>query len=397
MDFVYHDDGGGALATDQAVVRFVTELAASAGEMVLFGRRRVGTERAPYAIPQEGVRLVALPDYPSVASVGRLARSARGACASFARALEQLDVVLLFGPHPLAIAFALIARRRGVPAVLGVRQDFPRYIAGRVSRANRLWAVPAAVAHEAVFRLLARTTPTMVVGEDLARRYGAAHRPHVRSIPISLVREADVIDEARALARSWDGDELRILSVGRLDPEKNPLLLPRILERLLREDKRWRLDVVGDGPLQSAVEASARELGVRERLRTHGHVANGEELQALYREATVFLHVSFTEGLPQVLFEAAAAGLPIVATDVGGVGAALAGADPALLVPPDDAATAADALRRLRDDPALRAAAISHALAVARSGTIESGHAQLLRLLRAAVTPAAEGAAPVAA
>lgn len=385
MDFVYHDDGIG-LTADQAVVRFVTELAPRVEEIVLFGRRRAGPARAPYAIPDQGVRLVALPDYPSVADVRRLARSARGACSIFAGALSQVDVVLLFGPHPLSIAFALLARRRGVPVVLGVRQDFPRYIAGRASRRRRLWAVPAAVGHETAFRLLAHSTPTMVVGEDLARRYGATRRPHVRSIPISLVREADLIDAPSALARDWNGDELRILSVGRLDPEKNPLLLPRILERLLQDDERWRLDVAGDGPLQQAVETTASALGVRAQLRTHGHVANGEELRALYRDANVFLHVSLTEGLPQVLFEAAAAGLPIVATDVGGVGAALAGGDPALLVPPDDVGAATRALRRLRDEPELRAAAISHVLGVAGSGTMEHGHEELLRLLRAAVT-----------
>ncbi len=78
----------------------------------------------------------------------------------------------------------------------------------------------------------------------------------------------------------------------------------------------------------------------------------GEPLAELYRDSHVLLHVSWTEGLPQVLLEGFAAATPVVATDVGGVGGAVAGA--ALLVPPGDAEAAAEAVRSVVDDPALR-------------------------------------------
>jgi glycosyltransferase involved in cell wall biosynthesis len=68
--------------------------------------------------------------------------------------------------------------------------------------------------------------------------------------------------------------------------------------------------------------------------------------------AHAFLHVSWTEGVPQVLFEAFAARLPVVATDVGGVGA-VAG-DAAILIQPGDPDAAAEALERIAEDVDLR-------------------------------------------
>jgi glycosyltransferase involved in cell wall biosynthesis len=90
----------------------------------------------------------------------------------------------------------------------------------------------------------------------------------------------------------------------------------------------------------------------------------------LYRDSHALLHVSWTEGLPQVLFEAFAAGLPVVATDVGGIREAVGEA--VALVPPGDPAAAAAALRRVADDDAYRVGLIERGLELARSHTIDS-------------------------
>jgi glycosyltransferase involved in cell wall biosynthesis len=103
-----------------------------------------------------------------------------------------------------------------------------------------------------------------------------------------------------------------------------------------------------------------------------GEVTNGPELWALYRASTVFLHVSLTEGLPQVLFEAQAAGLPIVATAVGGVPAALHEGRTGLLVAPGDAAACANALERLAGDGALREQLIDAGLRAVEQNTLEA-------------------------
>jgi glycosyltransferase involved in cell wall biosynthesis len=299
-------------------------------------------------------------------------RSLRGARRAFARELGGLDAVWLFGPYPVSLLFAWTALRRGKRVFLGVRQDFPAYIRNRLPGWRQRWAVWLARAFELVWRRLARRAPAVVVGEELGRRY-----PGSLATGFSLVRAADLVDPEEALARPWTG---RVLTVGRLDPEKNPLLLPEIVARLrARGDDRWRLVVVGQGPLEQAVGRRAEGLGVAGAVELRGYVPNGPDLWRLYREANAFLHVSFTEGLPQVLWEAQAAGTPIVGTAVGGVPAALGDGERGLLIPPGDADAAVAALERLRDEDELRRGLAARGLDAASRETID---AQVERILR---------------
>jgi glycosyltransferase involved in cell wall biosynthesis len=296
---------------------------------------------------------------------------ARASRQTFVRELPKLDAVWIFGPHPLALAFALAARRRGARLLLGVRQDYPRYIAARVPSPLWGWTVPVAHALDLAWRLLARRSPTVVLGKELARRYDGGSA-HVLVAGFPLVRREDLVPLERALGRSWEG-ELRVLSVGRLDPEKNPRLLLEAFGRVRGRDPRWRLVVVGDGPLLAELEAAAPP-GVEFR----GYVPSGPSLWEEYDRSVAFLHVSLTEGLPQVLAEAQAAGLPIVATDVGGVRAALAGGDAALLVPPRDAEAIVAALLRLAAEPELRARLIRRSVELAPAATMEAEQARIL-------------------
>jgi glycosyltransferase involved in cell wall biosynthesis len=374
---VYSDDvyrlERGTLTSDRAFIWFVTQLAHRLGEVVLLGRLDPRGGRSPYELPSEGVRFVALPWYERTSDLRGLAGSVRGSRRAFAAELARVDAVWLFGPHPLALEFARIARRARVPVFLGVRQDFPGYIAGRLGT----WAVPAAHALERAWRLLARRHPTVAVGEPLGRAYAEGRAP-VLVTGFSLVGTAELTPVEEALARDWSG-ELRLLSVGRLDPEKNPLLLPEILARLRG---RWRLAVVGTGPLAGVVEARARELGVANRLELLGYLPHGPKLRREYRRSHAFLHVSLTEGLPQVLVEAHSSGLPVVATAVGGVAAALQGGELGLLVPPRNAEAVARALGRLAVDAALRERLVRAGLEHASQETLEANLDRLAAFFR---------------
>jgi len=162
-----------------------------------------------------------------------------------------------------------------------------------------------------------------------------------------------------------------------LDPEKNPLLLVDILAGLRSSDDRWRLVVAGDGPLREALEERVAAAGLSGSVELRGEVPNGPELWQAYAGAHVFLHVSATEGLPQVLLEAQAAATPIVATAVGGVADALGHGAAGLLIPPADAGAAIAALRRIAAEPALRDRLVSAGAEHIEHETLE---AQLDRL-----------------
>jgi glycosyltransferase involved in cell wall biosynthesis len=377
-DLVYRSDGE-RIWTHQAFIRFVTSLPPRVDELVVFGRLHPERARSHYALPDE-VRFVPLPHYARVTSVLGQLRVLRRTWTIFARELGRLDAVWIFGPHPIAVALALAARRRGAALVLGVRQDYPAYIAGRLPSRRWAWAVVAAHALDATFRVLARSAPTIAVGDDLARKY-ARSGGAVLSTGFSLVRADDVVSVDEAVARS-SALPARLLSVGRLDPEKNPLLLVDVLARLRARDERWRLTIAGDGPLASAIGKRAVGLGVADAVELVGYVAQGDALRNLYRAHDVFLHVSLTEGFPQVLFEAQAAGTPVVATAVGGVAAAVERHRSAVLVPPSDPESAAAAVTRVAADAALRRDLVLRGLENAREQTMEAQLDRIVRFLR---------------
>ena len=371
-DFSYRvqDD---AVSAELPFSRFIEGLAPHCRRLVVVGRQDPGPGHFPY--PMEAAEFVALPYYRSGADLAAVLRAIPASIRRFWRALDDLDVVWILGPNPpQAILFALIGRLRRRRVVLGVRQNLPELIRHR--RPDERLVIAASDLLERAFRILARFMPVAVVGPDLAERYQGSKS--VLNVYVSLLRASDLLP-AGDDHRRYDGETLTMLSVGRLDPEKNPLLMADVLCRALQTDRRWRLEVCGDGSLAQALRTRAQELGVSERLILHGHVSVDGRLWDYYRAAHVLLHVSMTEGVPQVILEAFAARLPVVATDVGGVGHLVDGRG--LLVAPRDADGAAAALGRLVADEPLRTRLVESAQAVAAEHTLSAECARLARFL----------------
>ena len=370
-DYVYLREGESVYA-ERAFAMFLARLRESLDGMVIAGRLRPEPGRSHYRLP-EAIEFAPLGWYASQARPLGMARAALGSLRTFWRVLDRVDAVWLLGPHGLALPFAAAAALRRRRIVLGIRQELPPYVRSR--HPGRRWVHAAALLLDAAFRLLARRCLTIVVGPALARRYRRA--PRLLAIAVSLVSEADI---ARAAddRRSYDG-ELTVLSVGRLEEEKNPLLLADVLARLWARERRWRLVVCGEGPLEAPLRERLEALGVAGQAELRGYVPL-DGLLEVYRGAHAFLHVSWTEGLPQVLFEAFAARLPVVATDVGGVSEAVG--DGALLVPPGDAAAAATELLRLASDESLRRRLVGAGLERVRRHTVEAEVGRVLEFIR---------------
>ena len=360
-DSIYRDRGG-IVYGELSFTLFQAALDTQFEEVTVIGRLDPGEGIARYPLPED-VGFLGLPFYESLSDPLAALSSIGHAVRLFWRLLDRADCVWLFGPYLHALLFAgltLLRRRR---LVLGVRQDFPAYVRSR--RPGLRWMHVAADVLEWSWRLLARAFPVVVVGEELQNSYGRSGR----SLPItvSLTSGADIA-AAEATTRSYD-DGLTILSVGRLDEEKNPLLLADVLARLREHDPRWRMIVCGDGPLEAALAQRLATLGVGEAAELRGHVPLHAGLMDLYRSCHVLLHVSWTEGFPQVLTEAFASGIPVVATDVGGV-AAGAG-DAAVLIPPGSAEAAAAAVSAVARDAELRRRLVQAGFAHAREHTLE--------------------------
>jgi glycosyltransferase involved in cell wall biosynthesis len=149
-----------------------------------------------------------------------------------------------------------------------------------------------------------------------------------------------------------DGDRT-ILAVGRLSREKAFTDLVAAVAQLrdLTPSARIRLIIAGDGPEKSRIEKRARSLRLLENVTLPGHV---HDVRPYYRAADVLAISSTSEGSPNVLLEALAAGVPAVATAVGGVPEMVEDKKSALLVPPGDSRAMAQALQSVLTDASLR-------------------------------------------
>jgi glycosyltransferase involved in cell wall biosynthesis len=135
-----------------------------------------------------------------------------------------------------------------------------------------------------------------------------------------------------------------VLAVGRLAAQKG---FGTLIEAAVRWGNGVPLVIVGEGPLEVALKARAASLGARVEF-----AGGRSDVPALLAGATVFALSSQWEGQALILQEALRAGVPIVATRVGG-NLAVAGRDAALFVRPGDADALAGAVQRVLDDPAL--------------------------------------------
>ena len=166
-------------------------------------------------------------------------------------------------------------------------------------------------------------------------------------------------------------DEDLIVAVGRLDPIKGFDILVDALAELRRQRRRFRCQVIGEGPLRRELQARIDRQGLSEQVALVG-ARSQTDVRAALSAATIFALPSLIapsgdrDGIPVSLMEAMAAGAPVVSTRVSGIPELIEDEREGLLVAPQDPRALADALARLLDDAALR-----RRLAVAGRAKIE--------------------------
>ena len=156
-------------------------------------------------------------------------------------------------------------------------------------------------------------------------------------------------DVAPALRARPDRSPARIVTIARLEPQKDHATLLRALAQL--GDTAWELDIIGDGPLRPQTTALAAELGIGDRVRFLGARRDIAEQLAQHE---LFVLISHWEGFPRSILEAMRGGLPVVASDVGGVRESVVDGETGFVVPSEDVGAVRARLALLLNDPALR-------------------------------------------
>jgi glycosyltransferase involved in cell wall biosynthesis len=287
-------------------------------------------------------------------------------------AMLRSDRIDVLQTHlPKANFLGLVMAWRGVcrvyPTVHNNREFDYGDRAGRTKRALRRAGYRQMLRHcRAVIAVSEQVKASLV--EELGVGPGLAARIAVvpNGVRIGTPPAPDRLEALRAAWGAAEGQAL-IIGAGRLTPQKDFASLVAALAGLESVSTDWRCVIAGDGELRADLESRIEAAGLRGRVRLAGLI---DDLPALLAAADLFCLPSRFEGLPLVLLEAMAAGLPTVAFAIDGVTDVVHDGRQACLAPPGDIHAFADAIASLLNDRnrCREMGAAAHALAAGRYG-----------------------------
>jgi len=217
--------------------------------------------------------------------------------------VRRPDLVHVVTEGPLGWSAVSAARRLGIPVTSGFHTNFDRYSV----HYGVGWLRPAVAAYLRALHRRTRATmvPTAALAANLAGEGLTGVRVVGRGVDTALF---DPLRRSAVLRANWGaaGDELVCLYVGRLAPEKNLALVEKSYAEIQRRLPKARMVWVGDGP-------SAKQLAQTHPEHHFAGMRLGEDLAAHYASADLFLFPSLTETYGNVVAEAMASGLPVVA------------------------------------------------------------------------------------
>jgi len=240
-------------------------------------------------------------------------------------------------------------------------------------------AAPKRLAYVLAERLAARWTDVLVVVAASDARKGldegiaepGRYRLIRSGVDLEPFRRPGVAPEAMRRELGVPVDAPVVGAVGRLSPQKDPLAFVRLAASVAREHPRAWFVLVGDGPMRAETLALADELGVGDRLVLPGL---RRDVHRLLAAMDVVAFTSRWEGLPRVVPQAMAAGVPIAAYGVDGIEEAVGATGAGVTVPAGDEGALAQATSALLADP-------THAAACARRGRASSEGFELDRMI----------------
>ena len=254
------------------------------------------------------------------------------------------DILHVYFGVPTGPIGLLVKRMTGVPYLLSLRGgDVPGFLVESLGNLHRL----IGPLNHRVWDNASVVVANSEGLRELAQK--SLSRGAVRMVPNGVDLETYA---PSALLRS-DG-VFRILFVGRLVEQKGARYILEVLPQVMAQiGADVEVAVVGSGPEEPALRQQARRLNLVDKVRFRGWVAR-KDMPEQYRRTDVFVFPSFEEGMPNVVLEAMASGLPVVATDIYGNRELVVDGDNGVLVPSGNAAALCKALVRLAQDPDLR-------------------------------------------
>ena len=358
------------LHTTSSFGRVVDELAKHCDRITICGpifHASPGAEE-DHKIAASNVSVIPTPMYTSTMNS---LRHSFGIANAYRKLCRQCDFVLVRGFCPMIGALYASAWRRQREVCHWIVGD-PIALLKSHKRAGSL-VNTASLLYARLDRSVIRVGRWLTSGAFICNGEAAAaayESPRTITTVSSAIRACEVSTREDTCL----GDTIRFVFVGYARPEKGiEYLLDAVSQ--IKLPRPWSLEIIGPTDRFDAYEASLRtridQLGIADRVQWTGYVPFGAPLFEKLRKADVFVFPSLSEGTPRVLVEARANGVPIVATNVGGIPTSVTDGVDGLLVPPKDAASLASAIVRVVSDGTLRRGLIHNGLEFARRTTVE--------------------------
>ena len=376
----WRDADGTLWEAEGSFARYVDSLAPYFDDVVvsapMFDRPQASGSR----VRSSNVSLAALPYFPGPRQFYPMLPRVYG---RLRRWVEACDVIHLRVPSPAAYFAFRIARQLGKPIFLLVVGDYrallPHLPYKGVKKHLFSWYVAF---EEWALRTMTTQALTFANGAALREKHEAQGATVFETKTTTLT-----MSDVASRHDTCESPRVRLLTVSRIDPRKGLRVLPEAVATLVNAGADVTLDIVGPtiGQIgdeeKAAIEADAARLGVADRVTLTGAIAL-DRLITAYRDYDLFvLPTRPGEGVPRVLMEAMANGLPVITTRVSGIGSLVTHGQNGLVIDESSADAVARAVRLLIDQPGVRREIIQGGYKTARGHTLERQAAQMMRIV----------------
>jgi len=386
LGFVYHvpfwEENGEVWTCFAPIGRYVEALANHFNQVTLITPIRNQEQQPLYRVNAANLKIITVKPLANVQSYYGHIFHFYARCF---KAMKNIDILNIRMPTLIGFPAFVAARLRRKPVFLVVVGENLEVIklAG-YSGLKHLAARFIGGFQDWLMKQVIKKCPTFTNGEDLFNKYRGLNK-NVYLMRSSTIHQADILPAFRDTCQSAP---YRILTVAVVMPHKGTSLIPETIAQLRDSGIQVTWKYVGNiegnsGQMElEKTKKLAQDLNVQQYL-TFESPMGFDELLPLYRESDLFVLPTYMEGVPRVILEAQASGLPVITTRVGGIPGAVQDGVDAIMIHPGDVIELANAIQRVILDIDLRVNLIKNGIIKAKKNTIEAETVRMLERVQA--------------
>lgn len=375
---------GKQYTTKYPFASFIVELSTFVNSLILFVPLKISTsEKGPHPVYlYDNVKIIPYPFYESLKEQYVLAyRILPDFINIFKRHTNLFDICGFVSTSLLSFAAFSISKTYKKRVFIYLRADIKKAYSMQIgSSLGNFVGICLGHIEEFFCRIMTARNPTIAIGHGLYNKY-KNNRNSTHLFYANLISDK-MIEQSDNGGKKTGGKQVTLLSVGRLVPQKGLKYLVDAVEQLAKRKGYSPLCyIAGTGIEEAKLKTLIKQRGLTPYFIFLGDVPWGEELFDLYRKSDFFILPSITEGFPKTIFEAMAFGLPVIASNVGGISGIILNEVNGILIEPTSGGQIAAAVIKAWSSDRLYYEIIKNGHRTAKYFTVEKQTARLFSLL----------------